>query len=122
MSINGETPVVTETITAAEALTEARFVTVAGGVAGANAAALGVCRMSTVSGDPAPIGTLGLFLVEAAAAVAVGDYIQVAALGKGTPRTTVNPVVGRARSAASGDGKMFLCAVGFGTLPTDLLV
>jgi hypothetical protein len=75
-------PVLTLSVKASADVAARRFVTVAGAQAGAGARALGVSRVSGVSGDMLPVDALGTSIVEAGAAFAVGAALQSDADGK----------------------------------------
>ena len=67
---------------------------------------LGVAYNPASAGEQTAIDVLGTVPCEAGAAVAVGALLEVGASGKLITRTS-GKVVGRALSAASGDGSIF---------------
>lgn len=116
-----EIEVLTETATAAGTITACRLVDTAGAqIAAANSAAvLGVARADAVLGDRVPIGTLGIFVVEAGGGIAKGAPVASDNQGRVVTTTAANPIVGFARELASGAGDKILVAIGFGpALPT----
>lgn len=117
-----EFEVLTETIKAAGVITACRLVarSTEAQVAAANSAdVLGVARADGVLNDRVPVGTLGIYLVEAGGAIAKGAAVTSDAAGKVVTTTAANPIVGFARELASGDGDKILVAFGFGpALPT----
>jgi hypothetical protein len=87
-------------------VTANRFVTPAGAQAGADANTLGVCRVSGVSGDKAPVDVLGTAVVEVGAAVALGASLKADASGRAITWATSGAKVGIALEAASASGQM----------------
>lgn len=105
-------PILALTVEAAAALTEHRFVTVAGGVPSAGASALGVLQTDAASGDAVAVTVLGTAILEAGAAVAQGAKLQADSLGRGVTATT-GTVLAYALDAASQAGdKMEVLVVG----------
>jgi hypothetical protein len=78
------------------------FVTHADAPAGAAANTKGVARSDAASGAAYPVDVLGTAVVLSGAAVAVGDALQTDASARAITRTSTNPVVARALSAATG--------------------
>lgn len=100
-----EQPILMTTVIAAAALTAQRFVTTVGAVPAAGAKVLGVCNASYDIGESAGVGVLGIFAVEAGAAVAVDSQVQTDAQGRAiTLDTGVD--CGRALDVASAAGQM----------------
>lgn len=95
------------TVTATAALTAHRFVTSAGAVPSAGAAALGVSRSDAAQGDRAPVDVIGTAIVEAGEAISAGAYIAVGSNGKAAVYEDGDVCVGQALEAASGDGVRF---------------
>lgn len=92
------------TIAAAAALTRFRFVDFTGNVASAGERALGVPSTDFDTGEQASVATHGEILVEAGAAVAVGDEVESDASGRAVTKTTgVAFGVARDAAAAAGD-------------------
>ena len=75
-------PILIDSITAAGNLEKHRFVGFDGNHCTAGAKALGVCDVETESGQLAPIGVLGIFLVEAAGNITAGAAVTSDANGK----------------------------------------
>lgn len=99
-----EQPILITSITAAGAdLSRLRFVGFDGAVATAAAAALGVCNADTLLGNQAPVGVIGVFLVEAGGAISAGGDIEVGAGGKAVA-FSAGKVVAQAFDAAAADG------------------
>lgn len=80
-----------------------RFVTASGNVPAAGASTLGVTLSAAQAGDQTPIVTLGTAVVEAAAAIAVGDPIATDAAGQAVVHTSGNKVAVALTSGRSGD-------------------
>ena len=75
-------PVLIDSIEAATNIDEHRFIGFDGNYCGAGAKALGVCDVSTEQGQIAPVGVLGIFLVEAAENITAGNKIASDSTGK----------------------------------------
>ena len=75
-------PVLIDSIEAATNIDEHRFIGFDGKHCAAGAKALGICDVSTEQGQIAPVGVLGIFLVEAADSITAGDEIASDADGK----------------------------------------
>lgn len=97
--------VLTRTVTATGVIAAARFATVAGLQAGAGANTLGVTRTAAAIGNKIPVDVLGTAIVEAGAAVAVGDTIAADASGRAIKWTT-GAKIALALSAATAAGDM----------------
>ena len=97
--------ILTLTISATATLTADRFVTIAGAVPAADAYVLGVCRTAAVSGDRVTVDVQGTSIVEAGAAVAVGNTVKVDASGRAIPWATSGAKVGIALQAATAAGQ-----------------
>lgn len=116
-----EFEVLTETVQAAGTIAVCRLVDNAGAqISAANSAeVLGVARADGVLNDRVPVGTLGIYLVEAGGAIAKGAPVASDNAGRVVTTTAANPIVGFARELASGSGDKILVAFGFGSaLPT----
>lgn len=99
-----EQPVLITTIAASGAdLARLRFVGFGGAVATAAAAALGVCNADTAVGLQAPVGVVGIFLVEAGGAFSAGGDVEVGTGGKAVAKSA-GVVVGTALDTAAADG------------------
>lgn len=75
-------PILIDSIEAAEDIEEHRFVGFDGKHCAVGVKALGVADVSTEKGQLAPVGVLGIFLVETAEDVTSGDAITSDAEGK----------------------------------------
>lgn len=96
--------ILTLTVTTTGAVTEARFVTVAGAQAGAAANALGVAKYAAAGANvPLPVTALGTAVVEAGAAVAAGALVEADANGRAITRVA-GAILGRALQAAAAAG------------------
>ena len=95
--------VLTTTVQAAAALTKQRFVNFAGGVAVATDTALGIANAPYDAGEQAGVNTHGELLVEAGAAITVGQQVQPDANGRAIP-LAAGTAFGRARDAAAAAG------------------
>jgi hypothetical protein len=92
------------TITAAVALVRYRFVDFAGAPAAAGVRVLGVPRVEFDAGEQAGVATHGEIIVEAGAAVAVGDEVQSDASGRAiTKAAGIGWGVARDAATAAGD-------------------
>lgn len=92
------------TVLAAAALVRYRLVDFAGAPAGAGVRVLGVPQAEFDAGELAGVATHGEILVEAGAAVAVGDEVQSDAQGRAiTKAAGVAWGVARDAAAAAGD-------------------
>ncbi|MBF0610365.1 MAG: DUF2190 family protein [Magnetococcales bacterium] len=96
-------PVMALTVTASSAVAAGRFVTVAGGQAGAGVNTLGVARFAAASGELLTVDVLGTAIVEAGAAISLGAAVETDANGKAVT-LDAGPAVGRVLQAASGAG------------------
>jgi len=96
----------TLTVALAGTVTANRFVIPAGTQAGADASTLGVCRVSGVSGDNAPVDVLGTAVVEAGAAISKGASLKSDASGRAITWASSGAKVGIALEAATAAGQM----------------
>lgn len=99
----------TLTVAATAALAADRFVTVAGGYPTAGGVPLGVTRSSSgAAGDLLPVDVMGTAIVEAGAAIALGDTLMVGTDGKAITHDGDGDkhAVGRALQVAAGDGSL----------------
>lgn len=78
-----------------------RFVTAAGAAPTAEENALGPVYMKTPADGRAVVTALGTATVISAAAVALGDALEVTADGRVQPRTSTHVIVARALEAAT---------------------
>lgn len=95
-----------ETMLASGAITQCRFV----GYGGAQATVLGqicfgIAEMDALSGQDFPVAVSGIAIVQAGAAIAIGDAITTSATGKAVVAAATQQILGRAMSAASADGE-----------------
>lgn len=100
-------PLLTLTVVAAAQLTARRFVTHAGAVGTAGAAALGVARADGAIGTQVPVDVLGTAIVEAGEPLAAGAFIKVGANGKALTYASAGAIcVGQLApgESAAGDG------------------
>lgn len=97
-------PILTVTMLAAASLAEFRFASFAGVPCVAGTRVLGVPRNSAEAGDTVGVDTHGEIVVEAGAAVAVGDEVQSDAEGRAiTKDAGIGWGVARDAAAAAGD-------------------
>ena len=94
-------PLLIDSVTANENLEQYRFVGFDGRHCAAGAKAYGVCDVSTEKDQYAPVGVLGIFLVEAASAITVGANVTSDANGKAVTVSENNAINGIALDAAS---------------------
>lgn len=100
--------ILTLTVTAAEALSANRGVTVGGAVPAAGAPIAGFTRTSGDIGDLVPVDAGGTVQAEAGAAIAAGAAVEVDALGRVVTNTT-GTKVGRmapGQPAATASGQL----------------
>lgn len=85
-----------------------RFVSPTGGRPAADGNTLGVAEYKADSGDEAAVTVLGTAVVEAGAAIAVGDPVKTDAAGKALKNADVanDVTVARALTAAAADGDL----------------
>jgi len=94
---------ITSIAAAAELATKYLFIGFDGNVASAGAAALGVLQAATDSGEQAPVGAQGIFLVIAGGAISVGEAVEVGTGGKAAAYSA-GVSIGRALDEATTDG------------------
>jgi len=87
-------------------VTANRLVTAAGAQAGAGANTYGVSRSSGVATERVTVDVMGTAMIEAGAAVAVGDTLKSDASGRAITWVTSGAKVGLALEAASAAGQM----------------
>lgn len=75
-------PILIDSIVAGANLEKQRFVGFDGNYCQAGAKAFGVCDVETEAGQLAPVGVLGIFLVEAAGTITAGSAVTSDANGK----------------------------------------
>ena len=68
-------PVLIESITAGEDLQKQRFIGFDGKTCQAGAKALGICDAETEKGQCAPVGVIGILLIEAGGNITAGDEV-----------------------------------------------
>ena len=96
----------TLSVIASGAVSAQRFVAYDGAQAVAGDAVQGAARADAADGDPVPVDAVGTAIVEAGAAVSVGDSLEADADGRGVPDTSGgNPQVARALEAATAPGQ-----------------
>lgn len=98
--------ILTISVQAAVALAQYRAVGADGNYASAGAHMTGVTYNPATAGEQAAVDVLGTVPCEAGAAIAADALLEVGASGKLITRTS-GKVVGRALTAASGDGAIF---------------
>lgn len=101
----GSTPLLTLSVVATAALTQARAVTGLGAVPAAAARCLGVARTNGAIGDRVTVDVDGTTIAEAGAAVAVDAALELDSSGRFITKAS-GVTVGRALSAASASGQM----------------
>lgn len=106
-----EQPILTTTVLASTSLVGRRFATVAGATPAAGAKVLGVANADYNLGEQAGVGVLGIFVVEAGAAVAADDDVQTDALGRAITKAA-GVYCGRALDAAAAAGAFIRVARG----------
>ncbi|MCX7219822.1 MAG: DUF2190 family protein [Burkholderiales bacterium] len=101
----GATPLLTLSVIATTALTQARAVTGTGALPAAGARCLGIARTNGAIGERIPVDVDGTAVVEAGAAIAVDAALELDATGRVITKAS-GVTVGRALSAASAAGQM----------------
>lgn len=103
-------PILIQTVEAQEDLTEKTFIGFDGNTCEAGAKAFGVADVSTESGQLAPVGVLGTFLVTAGGAITQGSAVTSDANGKAVTATSTedstDEINGYALDAASASGEV----------------
>ena len=92
--------ILTLTRRAAGAITDGRFVTVAGTQAGADAQVLGVAMSDAAAGEDFPVLALGTVQMVAGAAISAGDAVISDANGQPVPKGSGTNVIGVALNDA----------------------
>ncbi len=92
--------ILTLTRRAASAITDGRFVTIAGTQAGADAQVLGVAMSDAAAGEDFPVLALGTVQMTAGAAIAAGDAVISDADGLPVPKGSGANVIGVALNDA----------------------
>lgn len=102
-------PLLTMSIIATETVAAERFVTAAGAYPSAGGLPIGTTRCGGSSGDVLPVDVMGTTIVTAGAAVAVDAVVAVGTSGKAITHDGDGDkhAVGRAITAATGDGDTF---------------
>lgn len=103
MSFQG-IPSLTLTLALTGTVVAQRFVTPVGIAAGADLNAIGVARTAGVSGDKIPVDALGTTIVEAGAAITLGDTVKSDSSGRAITWATSGARLGIALQAASAAG------------------
>ena len=98
-------PVLVTSMRATADVLEQTFIGVDGAPGVAGALTLGVVEKSTKSGEMAPLGVVGIFVVEANGVLAIGDEIEVGANAKALKKSA-GIAVGRAYSATAQAGEL----------------
>ena len=94
-------PLLIDSVTANENLEQYRFVGFDGRHCSAGAKAFGVCDVSTEKDQYAPVGVLGIFLVEAASAITASANVTSDANGKAVVSAEHDEINGIALDSAS---------------------
>ena len=100
-----------ESVVAAVDLTRRRFVGFDGNVCAAGVKSLGTLAATTAAGEQAPVDSLGVILVEAAGAIALGAQVQSDADGRAVTLAGGVPN-GWAMDAATAAGEIIRIARG----------
>ena len=98
-----KTSVLTLSLTAAAAISAARFVTAAGAIPAAGKHAIGVTTTEATAGELVAADVLGTTIIEAGGVITANKAVQSDASGKAVTRTT-GVALGIALEAASADG------------------
>jgi len=101
----GSNPLLTISVIATTALTQARAVTGVGALPAAAGRCLGVARTSGAIGDRVPVDVDGTSIAEAGAAIAVDAALELDATGRFITKAS-GVTVARALSAATAAGQM----------------
>jgi hypothetical protein len=101
----GSLPLLTLSVVATTALTQARAVTGLGALPAAGARCLGVARTNAAIGERIPVDVDGTAIVEAGAAIAVDAALELDAAGRAITKAS-GVTIGRALSSASAAGQM----------------
>lgn len=99
-------PLLIDSIKATANLPKQKFIGFDGGVCTAGGKAYGVCDVEIDSGQLAPVGVLGVLLVEAGGAIAQGASVTSDATGKAVTITSTEKVNGTALDAATAAGEV----------------
>src|SRR5574344_1263984 len=99
-------PLLIDSIKATANLPKQRFVGFDGGLCATGAKAYGVCDVETESGQQAPIGVLGILLVEAGGAITQGANVTSDATGKAVAIANTEKVNGIALDVATAAGEI----------------
>lgn len=97
-------PLLIDSIKAKTDLLKQRFIGFDGNICATGAKAYGVCDVETESGQFAPVGVLGILLVEAGGAVTAKAKITSDASGRAVAITSNEEVNGYALDAATASG------------------
>jgi len=105
-------PLLIDSIKAQIDLPKQRFVGFDGNLCGVNKKSLGVCDVETEKNQFAPVGVLGILLVESGSAITQGAKITSDAQGRAIPVTASEEVNGYALDAATASGEIIRIARG----------
>lgn len=97
-------PLLIDSIKAGENVEQYRFIGFDGRHCSAGQKAYGVCDVSTEKDQLAPVGVIGVFLVEAASAITAGAKVTSNADGKAVTVADNNEINGIALDSASASG------------------
>jgi len=95
-------PVLIDTVKAAVDLPKQKFITFNGNICTAGAKAYGVSDVEISKDQFAPVGVLGVFLVQTGGAITQGSAVTSDANGKAVTVATDNAINGYALDSASG--------------------
>jgi len=99
-------PLLIDSIKASTNLPKQRFVGFDGGICVAGAKALGICDVETDADQQAPIGVIGILLVEAGGTITQGTAITSDASGRAIVALEAQKINGYAQDAASAEGEI----------------
>jgi hypothetical protein len=101
----GSNPLLTLSVIATVALTQARAVTGLGAVPAAAARCLGIARTNAAIGERVPVDVDGTSIAESGAAIAIDAALELDASGRVITKSA-GVTIGRALSTASAAGQM----------------
>ena len=99
-------PLLIDSVKALTNLPKHRFVGFDGGICAAGAKALGVCDVETDAGQQAPIGVIGILLVESGGAITQGAEITSDTSGRAIVASESQKVNCYAQDAATAEGEI----------------
>ena len=99
-------PLLIDSVKASTNLPKHRFVGFDGGICAAGAKAIGICDVETDAGQQAPIGVIGILLIESGGAITQGIAITSDALGRAIVASEAQKSNGYAQDSASAEGEI----------------